>query len=95
MECSAQTEGFSLKVKSKWGTSLQGPTSDAEIAGILEATKDLRPPKDVKLKFTMQGAANEIRTWNLNDEVLSPLELCNRCSSARALFIYEHEYTLD
>ncbi|MBI3841081.1 MAG: hypothetical protein HY297_03885 [Thaumarchaeota archaeon] len=52
------------KAKSELGVSVQGPISDAQTQGIVDAINAVRPPKEVDLgTYVMEGSPTEIRTW--------------------------------
>jgi len=52
-----------VEEKADWGLSMTGPVSDSEMQGILDAIKDLRPPRKVTLKYELQGVDDERRSW--------------------------------
>ncbi len=52
-----------VKEKSDWGLSMTGPVSNSEMEGILAAIRDLRPDREITLKYEMQGKDDERRKW--------------------------------
>ena len=64
-ECVAATETVAKTVKSESGMSMQGPISDAQTQGIIEAFNSVRPPKEVKLTTVVTGTVTTIDTWTL------------------------------
>jgi hypothetical protein len=56
---------YTRTVKTKTGLSIQGPISDTQTAGIIDAMKALREPSKVDLTYTMDGKAGVKREWTL------------------------------
>jgi len=62
--CSDDKRTVEVEEKAEWGLSLMGPVSEEQTEGIIEATKDLRPPERVvKLTYDLQGDKEKNRTW--------------------------------
>ncbi len=40
--------------KTDWGLSMTGPVSNSEMQGILEAIRDLKPPRTIPLSYDLQ-----------------------------------------
>ncbi|QQG48050.1 MAG: hypothetical protein HY247_04600 [archaeon] len=64
-ECVDATKTVAKTVKSETGMSLQGPLSDAQTQGIIDAFNSVRPPKEVKLTTVVTGTATTVDTWTL------------------------------
>ena len=46
-----------------WSLSMTGPVSNSEMQGILEAIRDLKPPRKITLSYDLQGKDDERRSW--------------------------------
>lgn len=52
-----------VKEKADWGLSMTGPVSNSEMQGILAAIRDLKPQREIKLSYDLQGKVDERRSW--------------------------------
>jgi hypothetical protein len=64
-ECVAGSQIVSKTIPSQFGQSIQGPISNDQTQGIIEAIKSVRPEKAVTLSTTVSGAADVVTTWTL------------------------------
>jgi hypothetical protein len=61
--CSNEMRTVEVEEESDWGLSITGPLTEGEMQGVLDAIKDLRPPKKIKMSYELQGNVNEKRKW--------------------------------
>ena len=52
-----------VEEKADWSLSMTGPVSNSEMQGILDAIRDLKPPRKITLPYDLQGKDDEKRTW--------------------------------
>lgn len=63
--CNNSKLPYNRTVKNLTGLSVSGPLSGDQTAGIQEGMRELRPPKEETLTYTMEGLAGTKRDWTL------------------------------
>lgn len=65
IHCNDNDLTYTREVQTKTGLSLQGPVSNEQTGGIVDAIKALREPSKVSLTYVMDGRAGFKREWTL------------------------------
>jgi len=63
IEQTNEKKTVTIDEKADWGLSMTGPVSNSEMQGILEAIRDLKPPREITLSYDLQGKDDEKRSW--------------------------------
>ena len=63
IEQTNEKKTVTIEEKADWGLSMTGPVSNSEMQGILEAIRDLKPPRKITLSYDLQGKDDEKRSW--------------------------------
>lgn len=64
-ECVGGSQIVSKSIKSQFGESIQGPLTNDQTQGIIDAVKSVRPAPSVTLSTTITGDPAKITTWTL------------------------------